>query len=91
MINVLAAEKYKCRAMLDTGSTTTLITTGLLKHMPALQDKVNKTSLTFSGVSQGGENYEGLIQDLVLQLANNIKLKVTAAVIPNVEPFMIIG
>ena len=51
VLNMLLENKYKTRALLDSGSSTTVLTTGLLAHMPDLKKKLRKTSLTYSGVS----------------------------------------
>jgi hypothetical protein len=48
-VNVLVGG-YKCRAMIDSGSTTTMISTGLLSKMPGMKEKVKPTSFTFFGV-----------------------------------------
>lgn len=53
VINVCLMGKYKVRALLDTGSTNTLISTGLLeKFSPDV--KVTPTSLSFAGVAEHG-------------------------------------
>lgn len=44
---------YKVRAMIDSGSTTTMISTGLLDILPGVKQMVKPTSYTFMGV---GEN-----------------------------------
>lgn len=36
-VNLLVDGKYKCRAIIDSGSTTTLMSTGLLEKMPSLK------------------------------------------------------
>lgn len=36
-VNLLVNDKYKCRAVIDSGSTTTLMSTGLLEKMPSLK------------------------------------------------------
>ena len=37
-VNLLLDGKYKCRAVIDSGSTTTLLSTGLLDKMPKLKE-----------------------------------------------------
>lgn len=58
--------KYKVRAIIDSASTSTIISDGLLKLIPDVKKLVVPTSLTFSGVVNGSAGYEGLIKGLSL-------------------------
>ena len=49
-VNVLVAKKYKVCAMVDSGSTVTLISSALFKKMSALQNSLKPTTLGFYGV-----------------------------------------
>lgn len=55
---------YKVRAMVDSGSTTTMISTGLLDLMPQLKAKMKPTSFTFMGVGENRMNYAGMLYDV---------------------------
>lgn len=55
---------YKVRAMIDSGSTTTMISTGLLDQMPQLKAKMKPTSFTFMGVSEDRMKYSGMLYDV---------------------------
>ena len=48
VVNVLFGG-YKVRAIVDTGSTTTIISRGLLECMPEVLSKLQATSFTFKG------------------------------------------
>lgn len=55
-VNVILGEgdnRYKVRAVVDSGSTGTLISDCLLKKLPALQKLMKPTSLGFWGVGNG--------------------------------------
>lgn len=51
-VNCLVGGAYKVRAVVDSGSTTTLMSTGLLAKMPGLKNKLKPTSLGFYGVGE---------------------------------------
>jgi hypothetical protein len=55
---------YKVRAMIDSGSTTTMISTGLLDLMPSLKAKMKPTSYTFMGVGENRMSYAGILYDV---------------------------
>ena len=50
IISILLNGEVKVRAMLDSGSTTTVISQGLLDKLPALKRRVKATSLTYKGI-----------------------------------------
>lgn len=53
LVNVLLFGKYKVRALFDSGSTHTLLSTGLVEKI-APDTMVTPTSLTFAAVSETG-------------------------------------
>ena len=57
-------DKYKVRAVVDSGSTGTLISDSLLNKMPAIKSQLKPTSLGFWGVGNGRMQYEGILYDL---------------------------
>ena len=59
-INVVV-DGYKCRAMVDSGSTTTMISTGLIEMMPELKARIKPTSYTFMGVGEERMTYTGML------------------------------
>ena len=65
-MNVLIGTKYKARAIIDSGSTTTLLSTGLLDKMPDLKEKMKPISLGFYGVGEKKMEYAGMIYELDL-------------------------
>ncbi len=65
-MNVLIGTRYKARAVIDSGSTTTLLSTGLLDKMPDLKEKMKPTSLGFYGVGEKKMEYAGMIYELDL-------------------------
>ncbi len=52
MINLLV-HGYKCRAIVDSGCTSTMMSTGLVDMMPELKALAKPTTFAFFGV---GEN-----------------------------------
>lgn len=89
-INVVI-DGYKSRAMVDSGSTTTMLSTGLLDMMPELKQKVKPTSYTFMGVGENRMTYKGMLYGVKCQLAEHIVCDVTMAVFENSNPCMLIG
>lgn len=65
-VNVLVGAKYKVRAVIDSGSTTTLLSTGMLDKMPELKKKMKPTSLGFYGVGEKKMEYAGIIYEIDL-------------------------
>lgn len=63
-MNCLLAGTYKVRAMVDSGSTTTLLSSGLLERMPALAKELKPTSMGFFGVGEQKLSYDGMLYDL---------------------------
>ncbi len=47
--------------MVDSGSTTTMLSTGLLDMMPELKAKMRPTSYTFMGVGENRMTYTGML------------------------------
>ncbi len=83
--------KYKVRAIIDSGSTTTIISSGLAEKVKGLERKVHPTKLSFLGVNEATYNYCGLIRGLKMQLTPKIQVEVNAAVVENSDPLMLIG
>ena len=50
-MNVLV-NGYKCRAIVDSGCTTTMISSGLIDLMPNVKATVSPTNLGFFGVGE---------------------------------------
>lgn len=74
-LNLLVESTYKIRAVIDTGSTTTVMTLGLFHSMPLLKNKLQPTSFT----------------DLTLQFSDKLSTPVNIAVLPNPKKFLLIG
>ena len=53
----------RCAAILDSGSTTTLLFGGMLDLMPALKSLLKPTSLGFFGVAEDKLKYDGMLYD----------------------------
>jgi hypothetical protein len=65
-VNVLIAGKYKVRAMVDSGSTVTMMSSGLFNKMSALKGMLKPTTLGFYGVGDNKRKYEGILYELGL-------------------------
>jgi hypothetical protein len=65
-VNILVANKYKVRAMVDSGSTVTLMSSGLFKQLTALKDQLKPTSLGFYGVGKERLQYDGILYEVPL-------------------------
>ena len=63
-VNVLVGGKYKVRAMVDSGSTVTLMSSALFKKMSALQGALKPTTLGFYSVGDQKLKYEGILYEL---------------------------
>ena len=85
------ADKYKSRVILDTGSTTTVVSKALLKQMPEVLKLCQPTALTYSGVDAGSKSYDSIIPNLQLQLTPDITIEVIAGVVETNDPYFIIG
>ena len=83
---------YKVRAVVDTGCTNTVISTGMYNLIRCDSITVSPTTSTFKGVNPGvSSQYEGIIQKLELRFTDKLAVKLNVAVIPNNEPFFLIG
>lgn len=49
-VNVLVGGKWKVRAMVNSGATTTMISSGLLALLEGLDAKLHPTSFSYFGV-----------------------------------------
>lgn len=88
---MLVGGKYKVRGIIDSGSTSTIISTALLEKMPEVYRRVLPTSLTYVGVNEERQHYHGLLQDLDLMMTPEITVRVVAAVVQNTDPMILIG
>ena len=82
---------YKCRAIMDSGCTSTMLSTGLLEQMPDLKDQIKPTSFAFFGVGENRMKFVGMLYKVTMQLAQNLKCVVTAAVYENQKPMLLVG
>ncbi len=64
-VNVLVNEAYKVRAIVDSGATTTLISTGLLDFMTGM--KLHPSTLGFFGVGPQKLRFAGILYDVPLR------------------------
>lgn len=91
-INVVIGGQYKVRAIIDSGSTNTILSSGLMKEMKELQVTMKPTSQTFLGVAEQRLSYAGILPSVSLQFADNIKVSAQVAVVDNDADFiMLIG
>lgn len=94
VVSVLLNGEVKVRAMIDSGSTTTVISQGMLDKLPALKRRVKSTSLTYKGIDgeKGRLNYyNGIVEDVIIQLGDRLTTKLDVAISNNDEINMIIG
>lgn len=87
-LNVRLGGDKKIRAVLDTGSTNTIMSHACAK---LLNLSMKPTSFGFSGVSQGKEQYKGIVQDLEVQLSDSLATKINVAVVPSDVVFFLLG
>jgi hypothetical protein len=80
---VLLDGKWKCRALVDSGSTTTMLSTGLLRLMGSLKDSMHATSFGFFGVGEEQLKFSGILYNLSVQLTDILKTVVPCAVYEN--------
>lgn len=59
--------------------------------MPNLKNKLQPTSFTFTGVSEGKDKYNGILPELPLQFTDKIVANINVAVVPNNRQFLLIG
>ena len=83
--------EYKIRAVMDTGSTTTIMSEGLFNELPNLKKHLQPTSFSFSGVSEGRDTYVGIIPNLQFHFSDKIMTEINVAIIPNKKKFLLIG
>lgn len=89
-MSVLLAGTYKVRVLCDTGSTTTVMSSGLLDECWSLKEMVTPTNLGYKGVGPSG-NYVGILKGIEIQIGEGLTTKEHVAVIENAEPFMLLG
>ena len=87
----MVVNRYTVRAMVDSGSTTTMISTGLLDFMPQLKTKMKPTLFTFTRVGENRMNHAGLLYDVECQLAENLGCKIAMTMYENRGPSMLVG
>ena len=71
-INVLVNEKFKVRAFVDSGATTTLISTGFLNMMTGIN--VHPSSFTFFGVGPDAMKFAGVAYGVSLRLCDSLSV-----------------
>jgi hypothetical protein len=59
----MVMDGYKVHAIIDSGSTRTMIGTELLDLMPQLKVKMKPTLFTFMGVGENRMTYGGMLYD----------------------------
>ena len=79
------------RALLDSGSTHTLISRALVELMPEVKAKVVPTSMGFRQVGDQVGRYFGVLPGFHVQLDQNIGVEVNVAVVDTPEPYFIVG
>lgn len=89
-INVLF-DNYKVRAIVDTGSTTTIISKGLLDCMSETAPKLQATSYTFRGVGGKSDRYAGMLPKVKLALTDKVKVTLNVAVTPTTDKYLLLG
>ena len=87
--NVLINDKYKVRAVMDTGSTGTIISEGAYNLMNDIP--MQPTSAGFSGVLQGRDQYNGILEKLRLRFSDDVTIQHNVAVVPNPDVFVLLG
>ena len=65
-VSVLLGGMFKVRAMVDSGSTTTVISSGLLSECWSLKELMTPTNLGFRGVGDASSKYNGILKNLEL-------------------------
>ena len=79
------------RAIVDTGSTTTIISRGLLECMPDVLSKLQATSFTFKGVGGDSRQYAGILPKVQLSLTDKLNVNINIAVTPTSDKYLLIG
>ena len=64
-VNVLLAGKFKVRALIDSGATSSMISTGLVDLMK-MRDKMHATSFSFYGIGEEQMKFAGMFYRLDL-------------------------
>ena len=88
-INVLVNERFKVRAFVDSGATTTLISTGLLNMMTGIT--VHPSSFTFFGVGPDAMKFAGVAYGVSLRLCDSLSVQENIGVFEHPKPTLIIG
>ena len=87
-VNVCVDGRFKIRGVIDTGSTTTIMSSGLYRLLDKLE--LVPTSTGFKGVN-GRDQYDGILEQLSLQFTDKLKVTINVAVVPTEEIFLLIG
>ena len=69
---MLVNDKYKVRAFVDSGATTTLISTGLLDMMKGII--VHPSSFTFFGVRPDAMKFAGVAYGVPLRFCDSLSV-----------------
>ena len=88
-LNLLLDGKYKVRGVLDTGSTTTIMSKGAYDLLPGVG--LQPTSTGFSGVGEHRDQYKGIIPALSVRLSDHLHANINVAVVPTSRIFILIG
>jgi hypothetical protein len=70
------------RGIIDTGSTNTVMTSGLYKLLKGEID-LQPTTATFRGVNETNERYDGIMVGLPIRLTDKLSTTLNVHVIPN--------
>lgn len=86
---MLLGEKYKFRGLMDSGATSTLISTGLLNLMAGFD--LHPSSFSFFGVGPDAMKFAGIIYDMSLRFADNLVVLENVGVYEHPNPTLILG
>lgn len=68
-INVLVDGRWKVRALVDSGATSSMLSTGLVSLLE-MKDKMHATSFSFYGVGEDQMKFAGMFYRLPLRLTD---------------------
>lgn len=91
-MNVLLANKLKIRAVVDTGSTNSVMSSALYNDLKDHGElPLIPTSNTFKGVSGPKSTYTGALAALPIQLTDKLEITLNVSVVPNEDKFLLLG
>ena len=88
-VNVLLGERFKFRAMIDSGATSTLISSGLYNMLTGFH--LHPSSFKFFGISPDAMQFTGIIYDMPIRFGDNLLVKEDVGVYEHPRPSMIVG